>query len=138
MLAGLAFSNASLGLVHAMAHSLGGLLDLPHGECNALLLEHVVDFNFPGAAARYVAIAGAFGLDIRHLPVDAQKKSLVDALHAFRQSVGLAHGLASIGVKQSDIAQLSRYALADPCVVTNPVQPSIEDIAAIYGRAFEP
>jgi len=46
LMAGLAFSNASLGLVHAMAHSLGGALGLPHGECNAILLEHVVRYNF--------------------------------------------------------------------------------------------
>ena len=52
--AGLAFSNASLGAVHAMAHSLGGWLDLPHGECNALLLEHVIAYNYPQAAERFV------------------------------------------------------------------------------------
>ena len=63
--AGLAFSNASLGAVHAMAHSLGGWLDLPHGECNALLLEHVVAFNFPKATERYLQIGEALGLDLR-------------------------------------------------------------------------
>jgi alcohol dehydrogenase class IV len=59
--AGLAFSNASLGLVHAMAHSLGGLMDLPHGECNALLLEYVVDYNFSSDPARYLKIAKTMG-----------------------------------------------------------------------------
>lgn len=137
MLAGLAFSNASLGLVHAMAHSMGGLLDLPHGECNALLLEHVVAFNYAAAAERYAEIAHAFGLDIAGLPVEEQKLRLVDALYAFRASVGLGHSLAIIGVRQKDIAQLARFAFADPCVVTNPLQPSIEDIALIYERAFE-
>lgn len=137
LLAGLAFSNASLGLVHAMAHSLGGLLDLPHGECNALLLEHVLDFNHAGAVARYAAVAEAFGLDVRDDSPSEQKSRLVEALHAFRRSVGLGHGLEAIGVKHADIAQLARYAQADPCVVTNPIQPSIEDIAQIYERAFE-
>ncbi len=61
--AGLAFSNASLGAVHAMAHSLGGYLDLPHGECNALLLEHVVAFNFDAASKRYRLIGKAMGLN---------------------------------------------------------------------------
>lgn len=59
--AGLAFSNASLGLVHAMAHSLGGLMDLPHGECNALLLEHVVNFNYSSDPARYLKISQCMG-----------------------------------------------------------------------------
>ncbi len=55
--AGLAFSNASLGLVHSMAHPLGGLLDLPHGLCNALLLEHVVQYNYDAAPDKYGDIA---------------------------------------------------------------------------------
>ena len=53
MEAGLAFSNASLGAVHALAHSLGGLLDMPHGECNAVLLNHVIEYNFKSAPDRY-------------------------------------------------------------------------------------
>ena len=65
--AGLAFSNASLGAVHAMAHSLGGALDLPHGECNSILLSHVVAFNFSTASERYDRIGEAMGLDWRGL-----------------------------------------------------------------------
>ena len=61
LLAGLAFSNASLGLAHAMAHSLGGLLEQPHGMCNALLLSHVVGFNYPAVPERYDNIARAMG-----------------------------------------------------------------------------
>ena len=53
LFAGLAFSNASLGAVHAMAHSLGGFSDLPHGECNALLLAHVMEFNYPACPGRF-------------------------------------------------------------------------------------
>mgnify|MGYP000216859674 CR=1 FL=1 len=62
--AGLAFSNASLGAVHALAHALGGFLDLPHGECNALLLEHVVRFNISKASDRYKQIGEAIGLEM--------------------------------------------------------------------------
>jgi alcohol dehydrogenase class IV len=57
--AGLAFSNASLGAVHAMAHSLGGYLDLPHGECNAMLLQHVAAFNYQSASERYEEVGRA-------------------------------------------------------------------------------
>ena len=53
LLAGIAFSNASLGLVHGMAHSLGGALDLAHGDCNSILLEHVVKFNYDAAEEKY-------------------------------------------------------------------------------------
>jgi alcohol dehydrogenase class IV len=60
--AGLAFSNASLGAVHAMSHSLGGALDLPHGECNSIMLDHVLAFNFSAAAERCDRIGEAMGL----------------------------------------------------------------------------
>ncbi len=62
--AGLAFSNASLGAVHAIAHSLGGLLDLPHGECNTLLLDVVIHCNYAAAAERYNRIGAIFGVDV--------------------------------------------------------------------------
>ena len=137
MLAGLAFSNASLGLVHAMAHSLGGFLDLPHGACNALLLEHVVAFNFENAAERYANLAQAFGVDVAGKPSAEQKKLFVEALHALRLAVDLGHGLAELGVKEADIPQLARNAFADPCLVTNPVQPTLSDIEQIYERALE-
>jgi alcohol dehydrogenase class IV len=61
MYAGLAFSNAILGAVHAMAHSLGGLMDLPHGQCNALLLDHVIAYNFDAAPDRYADIRQGHG-----------------------------------------------------------------------------
>ena len=63
--AGLAFSNAILGATHAMAHSLGGALDIAHGECNAILLDHVIEFNMPAAPERFEQIAEAMGLDLR-------------------------------------------------------------------------
>ena len=63
LLAGLAFSNASLGIVHAMAHSLGGQYDLPHGECNALLLESAIEFNFPACPEKYLDIGRSLGIN---------------------------------------------------------------------------
>ncbi|MBS1208211.1 MAG: alcohol dehydrogenase [Proteobacteria bacterium] len=137
LLAGLAFSNASLGLVHAMAHSLGGLLDLPHGVCNALLLEHVVAFNHASACERYAAIATAIGVDVSGMSAAGQKACLVDALRRLRLSVGLDRSLHELGVKADDIPQLARHAAADPCLVTNPVQACVEDIEQIYERALK-
>lgn len=138
LLAGLAFSNASLGLVHAMAHSLGGLLDMPHGLCNALLLEYVVDFNHASAIERFGRLAGALGA-----PVHAddrpqkQKEALIVALRDLRKSVGLGYGLRHMGVRPADIPLLAQHALNDPCVATNPAQPSVADIELIYERALD-
>jgi alcohol dehydrogenase class IV len=136
LLAGLAFSNASLGLVHAMAHSLGGFSDLPHGDCNALLLEHVVAFNFDAVPERYAAIADAFGLGIADLPQAEQKTRLIEALRRFRIEAGVTGGLQQLGMSKADLSKLAEKAIKDPCIVTNPVQPTVQDIEMIYERAF--
>ncbi len=136
LLAGLAFSNASLGLVHAMAHSLGGLLDLAHGECNALLLEHVVNYNFDSARERYAQIGLTMGLPMKGLNAVEQKIRLIAALAALRRDVNLAHPLRDLGVASEDIPVLAQNALLDPCIATNPCTPTREDIAQIYESAL--
>jgi alcohol dehydrogenase len=133
--AGLAFSNASLGAVHAMAHSLGGLLDLPHGECNALLLEHVIAFNFSAASERYCRIAEVLGIDTTGKTEPRIKQALLNCIHDLRVAAGIENTLGQCGVSPSDIPLLARNAIHDPCMVTNPCQPSIRDIEAIYESA---
>ena len=97
--AGLAFSNASLGAVHAMAHSLGGYLDLPHGESNALLLEHVVRFNFPEAEERYRRIGQALGIDAARMTKPAQAQDCISqTLHDLREAAGIVGGLSARSV----------------------------------------
>lgn len=134
--AGLAFSNASLGAVHAMAHSLGGLLDLPHGECNALLLQHVVNYNFPEAARRYVKIGGAMGLSLEGLPAGAARKAIVAHIDELKRQVGITKTLAQQGATTADIPALAEKALRDPCMVTNPRNPTRRDIEVIYEEAL--
>jgi len=134
--AGLAFSNASLGAVHAMAHSLGGLLDLPHGECNALLLDHVIAFNYSAASERYDRIGAFFGLQTAGLPENGRRQALLDAIRAFKERLGLKSGLGMRGVRREDIDVLARKAIADPCLVTNPRRVQLRDIEAIYEEAF--
>lgn len=136
LLAGMAFSNASLGLVHAMAHSLGGFSNLPHGDCNALLLEHVVGFNFDAAPERYIKVAHAFGLDVNDLPRAVQKERFVEALREFRTQLGVTSRLHDLGITRSDLQILAQNALKDPCIVTNPVQPTLKEIKGIYELAF--
>mgnify|MGYP000951959229 FL=1 len=134
--AGLAFSNASLGAVHAMAHSLGGLLDLPHGECNALLLQHVVNFNFPEAAGRYVKIGEAMGLPLEGLPALAARKAIVAHIDELKRQVGITKPLSQQGATTADIPALAEKALRDPCMVTNPRNPTRRDIEVIYEEAL--
>lgn len=134
--AGLAFSNASLGAVHAMAHSMGALLDLPHGECNSLLLEHVVAFNFPAAAERYRDITLAMGIDASGLTQEQCLETLTGEIRRFRTAAGITDTLSSAGITASDIPALARKAMKDACMVTNPRRPTSAEIEAIYEKAL--
>jgi alcohol dehydrogenase class IV len=87
--AGIAFSNASLGATHAMAHSLGGLLDLAHGECNALLLGHVVDFNLAAAGERYRQIGKVMGLKSGRMTL---KECKADILRKVNEMLAIKSG----------------------------------------------
>ena len=137
MYAGLAFSNAILGAVHAMAHSLGGLKDLPHGLCNAILLDHVVDYNFAAAPNRYAAVARALGGRVpEDAPLEERKSATLAALRDFKRRAGVEQGLADLGVDRQELAALAEFAAADPCMATNPREPSCEDIVGIYEKAL--
>lgn len=132
-LAGMAFNNASLGYVHAMAHQLGGFYDLPHGVCNALLLPHVQAFNQTKAGDRLDTVGKVLSDNNPQLaglnPIDAIKK-LADM-------VNIPKSLKELGVKREDFDTLAENALKDVCGATNPIQGSHEDIKAIFENAFE-
>jgi alcohol dehydrogenase len=134
--AGLAFSNASLGAVHAMAHSLGGFLNLPHGECNAILLSHVVAFNFDTLPERYQRIGQAMGLGLGGMSFDEQKATILAELTRLREAAGVNRTLGQIGVHRSDIPSLAEKAMRDACMVTNPRRPVQRDIELIYEAAI--
>jgi alcohol dehydrogenase class IV len=134
--AGLAFSNASLGAVHAMAHSLGGFLDCPHGECNAILLPYILEYNYDAVPERYREIGNAMGLKLNGMTAAEAKSALVAALFQFAESVGVTYTLGSLGVKRSDLPELAEKAIDDPCIFTNPRQMERQDIEAIYEKAL--
>lgn len=136
MKAGLAFSNAILGAVHAMSHSLGGYLDLPHGLCNAMLLEHVIDFNFPEAEERFKVVATTMGIDTRGLNTRQIQQQLMQRVISLKAEVGLTQKLAESGVNITDIPVLTDHALLDPCILTNPRKSSKRDVETVYEEAL--
>ena len=136
LLAGLAFSNASLGMVHAMAHSLGGLLDLPHGECNAILLEHVCAFNFKYVPERYRYILQALGVETKSFSDSDVRTVLLETLSSLRESVGIKKRLSSMGLISEDIPLLAETAYKDPCLATNPHPASVKEIIRCYKDAY--
>ncbi|MCP5158281.1 MAG: iron-containing alcohol dehydrogenase [Gammaproteobacteria bacterium] len=134
--AGLAFSNASLGAVHAMAHSLGGYKDLPHGECNALLLHHVMAFNFDAEPERFTRIGEVMGVDVRGMTAETRRQKILGAVAEFRCEAGVVGTLGDRRIRADDVVALARKAVVDPCMVTNPRRVKATDIQAIYEEAL--
>ena len=136
LLAGMAFNNASLGYVHAMAHQLGGFYDLPHGVCNAVLLPHVQSFNARVRPDRLADVAAALGENIQGLSdVDAAECAL-DAISRLAADVGIPAGLEELGVKAEDFEVLATNAMKDACALTNPKKATLEDIIGIFREAM--
>lgn len=141
-LAGMAFNNASLGHVHAMAHQLGGFYDLPHGECNAILLPHVEKFNLIAKLDRFVKIAELMGENVEGLSRREAAEKALDAIKKLSSDIGIPSGLVELGkrygkkVKEADIDVMTGNAQKDACGLTNPRTPKDSDVAAIYKAAM--
>jgi alcohol dehydrogenase len=134
--AGLAFSNASLGAVQAMAHSLGGLLDLPHCHCNAILLPFVMEYNFSAVPDRYCNIGEALGLHLKGMTQTQKKKAVSGEVMRLQKEAGVSQTLGQIGASRSDIPILVQNSMQDTCMVTNPRRPRQKEIEVIYEKAF--
>lgn len=135
-LAGMAFNNASLGFVHAMAHQLGGFYDLPHGVCNAVLLPHVQAFNAHVAAVRLRDVAQAMGAEVGGLDAQDGAAACIRAIRDLAADIGIPAGLRQLGVKEADIPVLAANALKDACGLTNPRTASQQEIEAIFLAAM--
>lgn len=134
--AGMAFSNVGLGLVHGMAHPLGSLFDVPHGVANALLLPTIMEWNMPACLDKYPAIAEAMGVDIAGMTREEAAQAACDAVKALSIKVGIPQHLSEIGIKESDIQALSEQAISDVCTPGNPRDVTIEDIIALYNKVL--
>jgi len=136
-LAGVAFNNASLGYVHAMAHQLGGFYDLPHGVCNAILLPAVQDYNAKVVPHRFVAIAKAMGQHVDGLCTTEASKKAIAAIRALSADIGIPAGLKELkGFNEKDIPTLATNALKDACGLTNPKQATQAEIEGIFKAAI--
>ncbi|ABZ75765.1 iron-containing alcohol dehydrogenase [Shewanella halifaxensis HAW-EB4] len=135
-LAGMAFNNASLGYVHAMAHQLGGFYDLPHGVCNALLLPHVQAYNAQVVPSRLKDVAKAMGVDVSAMTDEQGADAAITAIKALSVAVKIPENLTQLGVKAEDIPTLADNALKDACGFTNPKQATHEEICQIFTNAL--
>jgi len=135
-LAGMAFNNASLGYVHAMAHQLGGFYDLPHGVCNALLLPHVQEYNAKVVPHRLKDIAKAMGVDVAKMTDEQGAAAAITAIKTLSVAVNIPENLTLLGVKAEDIPTLAENALKDACGFTNPKQATHAEICQIFTNAL--
>ncbi|MCP3127885.1 L-threonine dehydrogenase [Shewanella sp. KJ2020] len=135
-LAGMAFNNASLGYVHAMAHQLGGFYDLPHGVCNALLLPHVQEYNAQIVPNRLKDIAKAMGVDVSAMTDEQGASAAIAAIKKLSVAVKIPENLTLLGVKAEDIPTLAENALKDACGFTNPKQATHGEICQIFTNAL--
>lgn len=131
-LAGMAFSNASLGYVHSMAHQLGGVYNLPHGLCNAILLVEVSRFNAKQVPGRFVDIAKAMGVDIANMTQEQAVNAGLEAIDALSEKVGTKQYLADLGVTVGKLEFMAKNALNDACSITNPRQAKLSEIVEIF------
>ena len=134
--AGLAFSNAILGAVHAMAHSLGGFLDLPHGECNAILLAPVIRSNMEVCPERYQQIALALQLPVADLSPRESSHILCNYIEDLRRRLGVDRTLKDLGVRKEHLPLLAEHASNDACLATNPRDLTAEELEAVYEQAL--
>lgn len=135
-MAGMAFNNASLGYVHAMAHQLGGFYDYPHGVCNAILLPHVQKFNAQICAKKLKDVAQAMGVDVQSLTDQEGANAAIREIQALSKQVKIPSGLKELGAQEGDIPVLAENALKDACGLTNPIKATHSDIMEIFQAAM--
>lgn len=136
--AGIAFNNAGLGLIHAMAHALGGRFRQPHGRANAILMPYVIEYNAmhcKKSAAKYAKIITL--LNVKNIDDDITASKILKALILeLNKTIGINEKITDYGVDKTEfenaIDEMASHALKDVCILTNPVKPSLEDVKNLY------
>ena len=135
-IAGMAFSNVGLGVVHGMAHPLGAIFDIPHGVANALLLPIIMEFNAPAALDKYVEIAKAMNVYSTDMTKEKAAEAAVEAVKTLSLRVNIPQHLSDLGIQESDLDRLATAAFADVCTPGNPREVTKEIILDLYKKAL--
>lgn len=134
--AGMAFSNVGLGIVHSMAHPLGARFDIPHGVANALLLPYVMEYNKSAAMDKYEGIARAMGVCTKGMSKEEAADAAINAVIELSKAINIPQKLRDINIKEECLVQLANDAFIDPCTGGNPRTTSVEEILEIYKKAY--
>jgi aldehyde dehydrogenase (NAD+) len=137
LLAGWAFSNAMVGLVHAMAHSLGAICRIPHGLANGILLPHVMSYNLDEIPELTADIAEAMGVAIQDADTLSAAKAAVDKMQTFAKSIGLNQRLRDLGVDENLLKDCAELSMSDGSIVYNPkIVTDAEEVLNVYLKAY--
>ena len=131
-MAGMAFSNSSLGIIHSLAHKIGGELHITHGLANAILLPYVIEYNYDAAQNKFAKIEN-------HLEID----SLADEIRKLNKKIGIPSSFQKIDWLdftdedfENILSRMSKNALEDPCTLTNPKNPNVDDMKDLYQKSY--
>jgi alcohol dehydrogenase class IV len=133
--AGMAFSNSLLGIVHALAHPIGGFYDANHGSINAVLLPEVIRYDIPVVTEKLPELAWGLGHQANGNRNSAAEM-VQESLYAMLEASGAPRSLRSLGVVHKDLPELARRALKDVCILTSPRQADENDLLAILERSY--
>jgi alcohol dehydrogenase class IV len=132
MSAAYSFNSAGLGIVHSMAHAMGGLYDAPHGLCNAIALVDVCRFNLPACPERFKMMANAAGIDTRGLSDYKAGEKFIDAIQELKDELGITHKFRDLGLQEKDLDGLSKFAAADICSEGNPKDVGFHEMRSVF------
>jgi alcohol dehydrogenase len=133
--AGIAFTRALLGNVHAMAHPLGGYFNVPHGIANAILLPTVIEYNALADNGKYEKIYNYIKLS-KEQTYDFTPDMLTEEIKSLISSLGIPQNLSEVGVTEDKIREMATDAMKSGNILTNPRQSTVEDIEALYIRVL--
>jgi alcohol dehydrogenase class IV len=138
MLAGMAFANAPVAAVHALAYPIGAIFHVPHGLSNALVLPHVLEFNLPAAEALYAELAEIVKPVLRVTSPRDRARAFIDEMISIGQDCAVPGSLSAVGIGQDDLKKLAEDAMKQTrLLVNNPRPLTLEDAYAIYSAAYD-
>jgi len=132
MAAAYSFNSAGLGIVHSMAHAMGGLYDSPHGLCNAIALVDVCKLNLPACPERFAIMAKAAGIDTTNLSDMKAGEKLIEMIQELKDDLGITTRFADLGLQEKDLDSLSKFAAADICSEGNPQDIGFDNMRAVF------
>lgn len=136
-IAGMAFSNVGLGIVHSMAHQLGAVYDTPHGLANAILLPTVMEFNGEVSYEEYRKIlTEAMHIDATEFTKEEVIKTFCECIRNLSADVGITQTVKDVGARKEDFEMLADKAMVDPCKPGNPREVTKEDFIKLYNKAW--